>query len=182
MSIREIITLPKPILRKKARKVRAFTPELQTLIDDMIETMREAPGVGLAAPQVNVSQRVIVIEFAEPTDEDQEPVPKLYVLINPEIVRHSNETTTDQEGCLSVPGYVGEVDRFSALTVKGRNRHGKAVRIKAKDWLARIIQHEIDHLDGVLYIDRANQVWRLEELEQQAEGEKSPDAAGTEAL
>ncbi|HEY69517.1 MAG TPA: peptide deformylase [Anaerolineae bacterium] len=167
MSIREIITLPNSILRKKARKVRAFTPELQMLIDDMIETMREAPGVGLAAPQVNVSQRVIVIEFAEPSD-DEEPAPKLYVLINPEIVRHSKETTTDQEGCLSVPGYVGEVDRFSTLTVKGRNRHGKPVRIKAKDWLARILQHEIDHLDGVLYIDRANQVWRLEELEQQA--------------
>jgi peptide deformylase len=178
MAIREIITLPNSILRKKARKVRAFTPELQTLIDDMIETMRQAPGVGLAAPQVYVSQRVIVIEFAEPTDGDEEPVPELYVLINPEIVRHSKETTPDQEGCLSIPGYIGEVDRFSTLTVKGRNRHGKPVRIKAEDWLARIIQHEIDHLDGVLYIDRANQVWRLEELEQQA----NEETAGSEAL
>ncbi len=166
MPTRVITTLPDPILRKKARKVRAFTPELQTLIDDMIETMRAAPGVGLAAPQISDSRRVIVVEFAEPSENDEEPPapPALYVLVNPEIVRRSKEMVLDQEGCLSVPGYVGEVERHAAVTVKALNRHGKPKRMKAKGWLARILQHEIDHVDGALYIDRASQVWRPEDF------------------
>lgn len=163
MAVREIITLPDPVLRKKARKVTDFGAELQTLIDDMIETMRVAPGVGLAAPQVNASLRVIVVEYSE-TDEDEEnpTPPKLYTVVNPEITRFSKETEVGSEGCLSIPGFAGDVDRPLSITVKGLNRRGQPIRIKADDWLARIFQHEIDHLDGVLFIDRADHVWKLE--------------------
>jgi peptide deformylase len=165
MAAREIVTAPEDVLRARAQKVRAFTPKLQALIDDMIETMRAAPGVGLAAPQVGVSQRVIVVEYGEESpDGDGPPKPrKLYAVINPEIVRHSVETVVANEACLSVPGYFGEVERFETITLKGLNRHGRPLRLKAEGWLARIFQHEIDHLDGILYIDRAAQVWKVEE-------------------
>jgi len=168
MTVREIVTSPRPILRKQAKKVRALTSEMQDLIDEMIETMRVAPGVGLAAPQVDVSQRVIVVEYSEDSQDPETPAkpPKLYVVVNPEIVRHSVETAAGNEACLSLPGYFGEVDRYEMVTVKGLNRQGKPFRLKAKGWLARIFQHEIDHLDGVLYIDRANQMWRIEESEE----------------
>jgi peptide deformylase len=163
MSLRKIITVPEPVLRRKAHKVTDFGADLQILIDDMIETMREAPGVGLAAPQVNVSQRVIVIEFGD--EEDDQAPARLYAVVNPEIIRPSQETEKGAEGCLSVPGFVGEVERVSSLTVKGLNRHGQPIRIKAKGWLARIFQHEIDHLDGVLFTDRALWVRKIEEGE-----------------
>ncbi len=161
MAILEIVTTPDAVLRKKARKVNDFGPELQTLIDDMVETMRQAPGVGLAAPQVNVSQRVIVVEYGD--DEDEEVPPKLYTLVNPEIVRFSNETVLGNEGCLSVIGFQGEVERSEEVTVKALNRRGKPVKIKAKGWTARIFQHEIDHLDGILFVDRATKVWKVEQ-------------------
>jgi peptide deformylase len=161
MAVREIITLPHPVLRRKARKVTDFGAELQTLIDDMIETMRVAPGVGLAAPQVNVSQRVIVVEFGDEEDED---VPaKLYAVVNPEITRISREVVVGTEGCLSIPEIVGDVERPVDATIKGFNRHGQPLKIKASGWLARIFQHEVDHLDGVLFVDRAERVWKLEE-------------------
>lgn len=161
MPVRKIIIHPEPILRRKARKVTDFGPELQKLIDDMVETMREAPGVGLAAPQVDVPLRLIVVEYDE--DEEEETPPKLYVLINPEIMRLSDDTDVGTEGCLSIPGFVGDVERPVGAVIKGLNRHGKPVRIKSEGWLARIFQHEIDHLEGVLFIDRAEKVWRLEE-------------------
>ena len=163
MAARKIITVPEPVLRRKAHKVTDFGADLQTLIDDMVETMREAPGVGLAAPQVNVSQRVIVVEFGD--DENEEIPAKLFTVVNPEIVRPSLETENGNEACLSVPGFLGEVERHISLTVKGMNRHGQPVRIKAKGWLARIFQHEIDHLDGVLYTDRALWVRKIEDGE-----------------
>jgi peptide deformylase len=168
MTIREVLTTPDPFLRKRAKKVRSVTPEVKSLIDDMIETMREAPGVGLAAPQVGVGLRVIVAEYREPSeDPEAEPKPpKLHAIVNPEIVRHSSETNLDNEGCLSIPGFMGEVERYDSITVKGLNRHGKPMRIKAKGWMGRIIQHEIDHLEGVLFIDRATEVWKLEEEEE----------------
>ncbi len=160
MAIREIVTLPNPILRRKARKVSDFGPELQVLIDDMVETMRAAPGVGLAAPQVDASQRVIVVEFG---DEEDESVPtKLFMVVNPEITRSSRELVKGTEGCLSVPDIVGEVERSVTVTVKGMNRYGQPLKIKAKGWLARIFQHEVDHIDGVLFVDRAEQVWKIE--------------------
>jgi peptide deformylase len=161
MAIRNIVTLPEPVLRRKARKVTDFGPELQTLIDDMVETMREAPGVGLAAPQVDVPLRVIVVEFG--SEEDEDVPPKLYTVVNPEITRAAKETEIGTEGCLSIPGFVGDVDRPLGVTIKGLNRHGKPMRIKAHGWLARIFQHEIDHLDGILFPDRAEKVWKLEE-------------------
>jgi peptide deformylase len=167
MAVREILTTPDPVLRQRARKVRSVTKNIQTLMDDMLETMRMAPGVGLAAPQIGVSQRVIVVEFKEESEDPEAPPKpaKLYTLANPEIVRHSVETDVANEGCLSIPGYIGEVERHKSVTIKGLNQYGDPIRIKAKGWLARIFQHEIDHLDGVLYIDRATQVWRLEEQE-----------------
>jgi peptide deformylase len=161
MGIRKIITLPDPVLRKKARKITEFGPGLQTLIDDMLETMREAPGVGLAAPQIGVSSRLIVVEFGD--EEDEEAPKKLYVVINPEIVRTDSETVPGVEGCLSIPEMVGKVERFESITVRGLNRRGQPVKIKAKGWLARIFQHEIDHLEGILFVDRTDEVWKVEQ-------------------
>ncbi len=165
MAIRKIVTIPDPVLRRKAHKVTDINKDLQTLIDDMVETMREAPGVGLAAPQVNISERVIVVEYGD--EEDEEAPKKLYTLINPEITQASEEKVTGVEGCLSIPGLVGEVERAEAITVRGLNRRGKPVRIHAEGWLARIFQHEVDHLDGVLYPDRATKVWKPTEEEEQ---------------
>jgi peptide deformylase len=159
MALLEIVTLPDPVLRRKAKPVARFDESLQTLIDDMIETMRAAPGVGLAAPQVGVSERLIVVEYAE--DEDDEDAPKkLFVMINPEIKETSEETELGIEGCLSIPGLQGEVERSLELRVKGLTRHGQPMRIKAKGWMARIFQHEIDHLNGVVFTDRAVRVWK----------------------
>jgi len=147
MPEREIVTLPHPVLRRKARKVTDFGPELQTLIDDMVETMRVAPGVGLAANQINVPLQVIVVEYQE-NEEDEESPLKLYTVVNPTITRTSPETLVGVEGCLSVPGISGEVERYEAITVKGQNRRGQPLMLKPKGWLARIFQHEIDHLEG----------------------------------
>ena len=160
MSVREIITVPHPTLRRNARKVTDFGSDLQTLIDDMVETMRVAPGVGLAAPQVNVPMQVIVVEFGDEEDETVEPT--LFTIVNPEIVRPSRDVVMGTEGCLSIPGLVGDVERSEAVTVKGFSRRGQPMKIKAKGWLARIFQHEIDHLNGVLFTDRAEQVWQPE--------------------
>lgn len=161
MALREIVTIPAPVLRRKARKVTDFGPELQQLVDDMIETMRQAPGVGLAAPQVNVSQRVIVVEYGEEDEEgEQKTPPKLYALVNPQIARISKEREVGTEGCLSIPGIIGDVDRPVGIVLRGQNRHGQPVRLKADGWLARIFQHEIDHLEGVLFTDLAERIWQ----------------------
>ena len=168
MALRTIVSTPEPVLRRKARPVKKFDSDLQTLVDDMIDTMREAPGVGLAAPQVGISQRVIVVEYAEPVEveEGQEPVevePKLYAMVNPEIVKASPETEMGVEGCLSVPILVGEVERAHEVRLRGFNRHGQPMKLKVDGWLARIFQHEIDHLNGVLFTDRATRIWQPEE-------------------
>jgi peptide deformylase len=174
MAIREIITVPHKVLKRKAQKVTDFGNELQTLIDDMVETMREAPGVGLAAPQVNVLQRVIAIEFGD--EEDEEVPPKLYTVVNPEITRASRETVMGIEGCLSIPELVGEVERSVSVTVKGQNRRGQNMNLKVSGWLARIFQHEIDHLNGVLFTDRTETIYRIEDLVE--EGEEGPPLPG----
>jgi peptide deformylase len=159
MALRQIVTLPDHVLRRKARSVTSFDNDLQTLVEDMIETMREAPGVGLAAPQVGISERVIVVEYVE--DEEDEDAPKrLYVMVNPEIKEFSPETEEATEGCLSVPGLQGEVERALAITVKGLTRRGQPMKVKARGWMARIFQHEIDHLNGVVFTDRASRVWK----------------------
>ncbi|MGA9533099.1 MAG: peptide deformylase [Anaerolineales bacterium] len=167
MTILDIKTPPDPILRAEAEKVRAFTSDLRQLADDMVETMRAAPGVGLAAPQIGIGQRLIVVEFAEPADDPQAepPKPTLYRLVNPEIVTRSRETIVGTEGCLSLPGYFGDVERSQSTTVRGFTPAGEPTLIKADGWLARIFLHEVDHLNGILFIDRANRVWKAEEDE-----------------
>jgi peptide deformylase len=162
MTLRKIVTLPDPVLKRKAHIVTKFDKDLKTLLDDMVETMREAPGVGLAAPQIGLSDRIIVVEYYErEEDEEIEDAPKkVWVVINPEIVKTSEEILMGVEGCLSIPGLVGEVERHAEIQVKGMNRHGKPMKIKAKGWLARIFQHEIDHLNGVLFTELATRVWR----------------------
>jgi peptide deformylase len=170
MAIREIVTLPHPVLRRKARKVTDFGPELQTLIDDMVETMRAEPGVGLAANQVNVPLRLVVVEYAEDDEKEDSPL-KLYAVANPEFTRLSQDMVMGTEGCLSIPGYIGNVERHEAVVVKGQNRRGQPVTIRAKGWLARIFQHELDHLDGVVFTDRAEQVWKSEEQPADAIGD-----------
>ena len=174
MALRKIVTLPQPVLRRKAHTVTKFDKKLQTLIDDMIETMRAAPGVGLAAPQVSISERLIVVEYGEEEDEEDEGRPegpkKLFVMINPEIVKTSPETLMGVEGCLSIPNLVGEVERHAVIQVKGLNRHGKPAKVKVQGWLARIFQHEIDHLNGMLFPDRATRVWQpQQEIEPEQE-------------
>jgi peptide deformylase len=162
MTLRKIVTLPEPVLRRKAHAVTKFDKNLQTLIDDMVETMRDAPGVGLAAPQIGLSERLIVIEYYEhEADEEKEDAPKkVWTVLNPEILKASEEKLLGVEGCLSIPGLVGEVERHTSIQVKGFNRHGKPMKVKAEGWLARIFQHEIDHLNGVLFTDRAIRVWK----------------------
>jgi peptide deformylase len=160
----EVIHHPNEVLRRKAKKVTEFTPDLQVLIEDMIDTMRAEPGVGLAAPQVGVSLRVIVVEYGD--EEDEEKPARLFAVINPEMKVTSEEKIIGVEGCLSVPGFAGDVERSAEITIVGLNRYGKRLRLKLKGWLARIFQHELDHLDGVLYIDRAQRVWKLEPEEE----------------
>ena len=160
MAIREIITVPDETLRRSARKVTSFGTETQTLIDDMIETMRAAPGVGLAAPQVNVPLRVIVVEFNESEDEEAPSI--LYVCINPKITPTSADEEIGTEGCLSIPGIVGDVSRPISVAVKALNRQGQPMKLKASGWLARIFQHEVDHINGVLFVDLAEKVWPFE--------------------
>jgi peptide deformylase len=165
MTLRKIVTLPEPVLRRKAHPITKVDKNLQTLIDDMVETMRDAPGVGLAAPQIGLSERLIVVEYFErEEDEEKENAPKkVWAVINPEIIKASEEKLMGVEGCLSIPGLVGEVERHASIQVKGLNRHGKPMKIKAEGWLARIFQHEIDHLNGILFTDRAARVWKPQE-------------------
>ncbi len=153
MAVREILTSDHPALRQKAKKVKKVDASLQKLIDDMIETMEDAPGQGLAAPQIGVGLRVIVIDAkpGELEDEEKEEAVKIQ-LINPEIVDKNGEQF-GEEGCLSIPGYVGNVRRSLQVTVKGLNRKGKEIKVRASHNLARALQHEIDHLDGILYTD-----------------------------
>lgn len=162
MAVLRIVTTGDPdseVLHKQADRVRDFGPALHQLLDDMVETLRDAPGVGLAAPQVGVGKRIAVVEYPE-DDEDPDSPLKLYELVNPEILRTKGSEVA-QEGCLSMPGLAADVDRATYVLVRAQDRHGKEVRIKAYDWLARIFQHEIDHVLGVLMTERAEQVYRL---------------------
>jgi peptide deformylase len=139
------------VLRSKSRKVQRVTPKLATFAQRMLETMRDANGVGLAAPQVGVLQRFFVAEL--PEDEENNQPRQTYILFNPEIIKGRGEQI-GYEGCLSIPGYIGEVARQEQITVKGVNEKGHPVRFKLEGYLARVFQHEIDHLDGVLYTDK----------------------------
>ncbi len=164
-----------PVLRQRAKKVRTIDGSIQKLIDDMIETMRDAPGVGLAANQVGVPLRVIVVEVPEEEDPSAEgsdgpPARLLFTLINPQIVKRSGQRRLD-EGCLSIPGYKAAVARSVSVSVKGLDRTGKEVRIKAENnLLAEALEHEIDHINGVLYIDHLESMDELVKLEEDGGG------------
>jgi peptide deformylase len=160
MAVLPILTQEAPILRQKAKRVGRVDDSIRKLIDDMVETMIAAPGVGLAAPQVGVGLRVIVFK----TDQN------LHVLVNPEMVKREGEQV-GMEGCLSVPGYVGEVKRALRVVARGLNRQGKPVRVKGDGLLARAIQHEIDHLDGILFTDRLTRLETLRKVEPEKEEE-----------
>ena len=155
--IRPILTFEYPILHQKARKVARVDTSIQRLLDDLTETMLDAPGAGLAANQIGVPLRVCVVKG----DENQ-----IWGLVNPVIVKAAG-SQVGYEGCLSKPGWVGEVERHEAVVVKALNRHGKEVRIKSTGFTARAFQHELDHLDGVLFTDRLTSLdtlCRVEEL------------------
>jgi len=154
MAVLEIRTLPDPVLRQKARKVKEIDGSVQKLIDDMIDTMHAASGVGLAAPQIGVSLRVAVIEI---------PEEEVITLINPEVTKRQGERVLG-EACLSVPGYHGEIKRSVTVRVKALDRHGTQIRIKGEELLAQALEHETDHLDGTLYIDHIespDKLWKL---------------------
>lgn len=168
MAIRQIITdQDHKALRGKAKRVRHIDTSTRQLIDDLLDTMRVAPGVGLAAPQIGVPLRVIVVEY-----EDQR-----FTVINPEIVKRSG-SATDEEGCLSAPHWQGPVTRATTLTLKGRDRDGKDLRIKADGWLARIFQHEIDHLEGVLFLDLVQDRSQIHWVDSDAGGEAEGGEGG----
>ncbi|MCL5266380.1 MAG: peptide deformylase [Chloroflexi bacterium] len=164
MAVLPIVRADNPVLREKAKKVTRVDQSINKLIDDMIETMHAANGVGLAAPQVGVSLRLIVVqEFMENEVGELEPG-QIIVLLNPEIVKTSGEYETD-EGCLSLPGYVGTIKRAEKVTVKGLNRQGKEVRIKAEGLLAEAFQHEVDHVNGILFFDHLPSIDQLRRLQ-----------------
>jgi peptide deformylase len=164
MVVRRILTADEPILREKTKRVADFDASLHRLLDDLLETMRDAPGIGLAANQVGVPLQVAVIEIDGKVTE----------LINPKLVRRSG-SMVDWEGCLSIPGFVAEVVRAEKVTVKARDRHGKEFRVKGDELLGRALQHEIDHLNGVLYIDY------LESLEELVRVSEASDTVKEEA-
>ena len=165
MAVRTILGFEQPILREKSKKVARIDTSIQRLIDDLAETMLAAPGAGLAANQIGVALRVCVVKG----DDNQ-----IWGLVNPEIVKHDG-VQVGYEGCLSYPGWVGEVARHETVVVKGRNRRGKEVRIKSSGFTARAFQHELDHLDGVLFTDRLTTLDTLRRVEELV-GEEQEDA------
>lgn len=167
MSVRTIITAENPTLRQKAKKVHRFDASIQKLVDDMFETMHAANGAGLAAPQIDLSIRVLVAEYEE----------RRIALVNPEIVKAEGEVL-GSEGCLSIPGYYGDnIRRAENVIVKGQDVRGKDIRVRAEGWFARILQHEIDHLDGILFLDRLDRPEDLREVTSEEEEEILESAA-----
>jgi len=155
MAVFPIRTFPDPVLKQKAKRVRTIDRSIKKLIRNMIETLHAEPGrVGLAAPQIGIPLRVIIIGL--PEEED-------IVIINPEIVRRKGERLIN-EGCLSVPGYLGQIKRAESVTIKGRDPNGKEIRIKADGLLAQVLEHEIDHLNGVLYLDHLESMDQLRKI------------------
>jgi len=161
MAIHKVITAENPILRRKAKKIHRFDPSIQKLAEDMFETMHSARGVGLAAPQIAQSIRIFVAEF-----EDHK-----VAMVNPEIVKAEGEVL-GIEGCLSIPGYIGEnIRRAEKIVVKGQDVRGKSIKVNAEGWFARVLQHEIDHLDGILFLDRLDRPEDLHEVREEDEEE-----------
>ena len=171
MALRTIYGFDHPTLREKAKRVSKVDASVVKLIDDLAETMLAAPGAGLAAPQIGVPLRVFVVKG----EENQ-----VIGLVNPELLKGEG-VQVGYEGCLSYPGWVGEVARYEDVVIKGRNRHGKEVRIKATGFTSRAYQHELDHLDGILFIDRLTSLDTLRKLEELEEEEEEETAAVVEA-
>lgn len=167
MAIRPILTADQPILRERTKRVSTFDASLHRLLDDMLETMRDAPGVGLAANQVGVPLQVAIIEVEGRITE----------LVNPQVVRTGGEQL-DWEGCLSIPGYVAETGRFAKVSVKARDRNGKEFRVKGEELFARALQHEIDHLNGILYIDHLESLEELVRVSESHDEVTEETAAG----
>jgi peptide deformylase len=161
MSVRVIRVLPDPVLRQKAKKVSKIDESVRQIIDDMIETMRAASGVGLAATQIGVPLKIAVIEI---------PAEEVIVLVNPEIIKKEGERTI-VEACLSVPGYHGEIKRSVRVKVKARDKQGRHIRVKGDELLAQALEHEIDHLNGILYIDRVEEPDKLYKVEPESQQE-----------
>ena len=174
MATMKIITEEDPRLREKSIKVRKVDDEVRRLAASMRETMEAAKGVGLAAPQVGILRRIIVVGVPAGMDYEEAPAVDL-ALVNPEIVRTSGRQV-GPEGCLSIPNWVGDVPRWMSVTVKARDLDDKEVRIKAHGYLARVLQHEIDHLDGILFIDRIEDRSTLRYLSEEAEDETRSSA------
>jgi peptide deformylase len=167
MATRTVIFLNDDRLRQKAKKINQFTPGLKQLAADMLETMRHHQGVGLAAPQIGVMQRLFVAEIPPPTDNQIEPHPQsgtTYVLVNPKVVKTADTMVEGEEGCLSIPTWYGLVDRPEWVEVRAQDLNGKWIKIKTDGLLARIFQHELDHLDGVLFIDRIKDRQKLRQV------------------
>jgi peptide deformylase len=175
MAERDILVAGEALLRHKAKKVTLFGPSLESLVTEMLDSMHAVNGLGLAAPQIGVPLRIIVIEMPEEKDEEGRIVQpsQLYVYCNPEIVKAHGEEEVE-EACLSVPGYVGLVKRATSVTVKGQDIRGRRIRTKAQGLLARAFQHEIDHLNGMLYIDRVDSPDKLYHLESEDDHEPQP--------
>ena len=174
MAVRPILTMENPVLRQKAKRVKHIDKSLDPLIQDMIDTMHDAPGIGLAAPQIGIPLRLMIIEIEG----------ELTTLVNPEIIKMQDQWEPE-EGCLSVPGYVANVKRAWAVTVKAKNRQGRDVRIKGEGLFGQALQHEIDHLDGILYIDRLENMDQLRKVDPErkhrgrvAEVEPEPEYVG----
>lgn len=185
MALLDVVTKKNEVLRAETTPVKNIKdPELQTLIDDMIETMREQKGVGLAAPQIGRSERFCVIETLPKVDEDGEEIEgtrELYVVFNPKVLWRSRKKVTGIEGCLSIPGYLGEVERNFAIIVQAWDRHGRKKRWRLKGWDARIFQHEIDHMNGILYTDKLTAPENFWTEEAYKEMQEAQEAAEEEA-
>jgi peptide deformylase len=155
MAVRRILIAPHPLLKLKARPVETVDDEIRRLMDDMLETMYRAPGIGLAAPQVGVSLRVVVVDLAK---KDEPPAPLR--LVNPEITWRSEEQVVMEEGCLSLPEQFAELARPAAIRLAYRDEQGEPRSLEADGMLARCLQHEVDHLDGILFVDRLSPLKR----------------------
>jgi peptide deformylase len=176
MPVREVLRMGHPVLRQRAKPVEAFgTPELRELVADMTETMKAKNGAGLAAPQIGVSQRVVIFGVAaNPRYPDAEAVP-FTVLVNPKLVMLTREVEEDWEGCLSVPGLRGIVPRYTRLRYAGFDAEGNPIEREAEGFHARVVQHECDHLDGILYPQRMTDLGKLGFIEELFPGEDIHD-------
>jgi len=176
MAVRDIILIGNPILRQKAKKIHRFDPSLPKLVDEMFETMHANKGIGLAAPQIAISIRLFVIECEDTGTGNHYKI----AMANPEIIKAEGEVL-GTEGCLSIPGYAGDnIRRAEKIVVKGQDVRGKAIKVNAEGWFARVLQHEIDHLDGILFLDRLDRPEDLREVRSDEEERELEEAAAIE--